>query len=248
MHIWCNKVSEYFQHEPPVPAVKTENCDANPVNCKRSHSDDETPAKCVKAEPDPPPVETNYDAETDVDIDNLLDHAVNLVQEAKKELSNDAPTLPVRQPKKKWKKSMSTSHVETTKAALDNLHAQTLDKLSPVGNAPEPTKREWCIKCRLCTKTFTTIHDLNNHHREEHGIVGCTQCDKKFSNQTSLDKHMYVHEDMKHICDACGKKFPFESRLVQHSIVHINQCHSYTVKSCKNHVGIQGNRRSKQTH
>ena len=138
-------------------------------------------------------------------------------------------------------------HVGTS--ALDALHQQTLERLKPVGDAPNTTKCERVIKCRLCTKTFSTTQDLNNHHREEHGIVDCPQCEKKFTSQSSLDKHLYSHRELKHVCDICGKKFPFESRLVQHSSVHINNCHSCPVKTCdKEFKGIGDLNRHIRTH
>ena len=93
----------------------------------------------------------------------------------------ETTTAPTITPKKKRK---PISHVETSNA-LDALHQQTVARLKPVGEAPTPTQRERSIKCRLCTKIFSTTRDLNNHHREEHGIVDCPQCEKKFTNQSS---------------------------------------------------------------
>ena len=138
-------------------------------------------------------------------------------------------------------------HVGTS--ALDALHQQALERLKPVGRAPTSTKRDCTIKCRLCTKSFSTTRDLNHHHREEHGIVDCPQCEKKFTSQSSLDKHLYSHRELKHVCDICGKKFPFESRLVQHSSVHINSRHSCPVKTCdKEFKGIGDLNRHIRTH
>ena len=153
------------------------------------------------------------------------------------------PPLPQVPKKKNKPRSSEISN------ALDALHNKTLAQLQPVGKAPSSTKRERVIKCRLCTKTFSSTRDLNNHHREEHGIVDCPQCDKKFTNQCSLDKHLYSHRELKYICELCGKKFPFESRLVQHSSVHINKRHQCPVKHCtKEFKGIGDLNRHIDTH
>ena len=147
------------------------------------------------------------------------------------------------------KKRKPKSHVGTSSIALDALHQKTLDRLKPVGNVPNPTKRERIIKCRLCTKTFSTTHVLNNHHRDEHGIVDCPQCEKKFTSQSLLDKHLYSHRELKHVCNICRKKFSFESRSVQHLSVHINNHHSCPVKTCdKEFKGISDLHRHVKTH
>ena len=139
--------------------------------------------------------------------------------------------------------------MRTATNALDALHSKTLDCLKPAGDVPQTNKRERNIRCRLCVKTFPTVRDLNTHHRDEHGIVGCDQCDKKFTSQSSLDKHQYYHRELKHICDICGKKFPFESRLLQHSFVHINQRHSCPIKTCdRKFKGLGDLNRHIQTH
>ena len=238
--LWCNKISDYYQYVPVELPVKREIV---------TLPDSEVNTSVNTTQPSLTGEENNYDADTDVDIDNLLHHAKTLVQQVKVELNTGCvkPDTPksVTQTSKKRKHA---SHVETTAAvtipkkkrkpssrvetasALDALHHETLARLKPVGEAPP--KRDRTIKCRLCTKTFSTTRDLNNHHREEHGIVDCPQCEKKFTNQSSLDKHLYSHRELKYVCDLCGKRFPFESRLVQHSIVHINKRHQCPVKRC----------------
>ena len=109
---------------------------------------------------------------------------------------------------------------------------------------PSPTN----VK-ELCAKSFPTVCNLNSHHHDEHGIVACDECDKKFTSQSSLDKHKYSHGELKHICDICGKRFPFESRLLQHSFVHINQRHSCPIKKCKKEFkGIGDLNRHVRTH
>ena len=84
----------------------------------------------------------------------------------------------------------------------------------------------------MCMEIFGSVKDLNIHHKQDHGIVKCTKCDKYFSTQSSLDKHSYTHGELKFNCELCGKCFPFESRLDQHMLVHINNKLSCLKKSC----------------
>ena len=86
---------------------------------------------------------------------------------------------------------------------------------TPVRNKPART-----IQCKICIDSFGSIKELNEHHRKDHGIVDCEQCDKKFATQSSLDKHMYLHSDLRFVCEDCGQSFPFKSRLEQHQITH----------------------------
>ena len=202
------------------------------MKCEDVTSPDSEAVETVdKTQPPSITDQNSYDADTDVDIDNLLYHAKTLVQQVKVELNSGGENPLPQDAKNLRKKRKHASHVETTTAsttpkkkrkphshvetsnALDALHHETLARLKPVGETPKPTKLERTIKCRLCTKIFSTTRDLNNHHREEHGIVDCPQCEKKFTNQSSLDKHLYSHRELKYVCDLCGKKFPFESPI-----------------------------------
>ena len=88
-------------------------------------------------------------------------------------------------------------------------------------NASKP-KSYHSVQCKICKGVFGSIKDLNDHHREDHGIVDCNLCDKKFETMSALDKHKYLHQDLKYICEDCGESYPFKSRLDQHRIVHQN--------------------------
>ena len=76
------------------------------------------------------------------------------------------------------------------------------------------------VYCKLCDFSGAGVRALNEHHRSDHGIQFCPDCNKGFNTQTSLDKHSYVHGENKFICDICGKAFQFSSRLEQHKLIH----------------------------
>ena len=251
--IWCNHVSDYYVYTPKITAKLVI---VHGYGRKRGNADAQKDiafidAKQIKTEV---PVET--DSITDLDIGNLLSYAENLVQQAKTLVNTDDvgdSKKPSSKRNKKSKKAgqQSTSHVETkpTPNAIDLLHQQTVDKLVPKGPTPPEPRRDRSVHCQLCERTFPSVRDLNVHHGKDHGIVSCEYCDKKFSNQTSLDKHLYVHKELKHVCELCGKKFPFESRLEQHSLVHINNRLSCPIKSCDKQFKGKGDlNHHKKTH
>ena len=126
--------------------------------------------------------------------------------------------------------------------ALNILHGVTMDNLATLhvgmDGSSKPmdvstiTPKCQKIKCKMCAEIFSTVKELNTHHKKDHGVVQCDKCSKYFSTQSSLDKHSYSHGELKFNCELCGKCFPFESRLEQHMLVHINNKLSCPKKRC----------------
>ena len=73
------------------------------------------------------------------------------------------------------------------------------------------------IQCKLCKESFGSIKELNDHHREDQGVVDCDLCDKRFATHTALDKHMYTHNDLHFVCENCGQ-FPIQTAQDNSSI------------------------------
>ena len=109
----------------------------------------------------------------------------------------------------------TVSNVETSSQTNDQMLPVEMSNSTPIHNKPAHI-----IQCKICIDSFGSIKELNEHHRKDHGIVDCEWCDKKFATQSSLDKHMYLHSDLRFICEDCGQSFPFKSRLEQHQITH----------------------------
>ena len=176
----------------------------------------------IEKEECPPPVDETKE---------LLDHAHNLLEQAKvfatKPVTAKHQTIP-----KRGKKA--------TEDALEVLHSTTMDNLAPlhVGTdgdttaASEPPTKQRKVKCKMCPSSFPSVKELNKHHKNDHGIVTCPDCNKSFNSQSTLDKHSYVHKELKFNCEQCGRQFPFESRLEQHRMTHINARLSCPKKSC----------------
>ena len=107
------------------------------------------------------------------------------------------------------------SNVEASSQINDQILPVETSNSTPVCNKPART-----IRCKICIDSFGSIKELNEHHRKDHRIVDCEQCAQKFATQSSLDKHMYLHNDLRFVCEDCGQSFPFKSRLEQHQITH----------------------------
>ena len=182
-------------------------------------------------------MEAPADDLNDDKTDKLIDQAQALINMAKTFV-----TKPVnrKQPRKRPAVKMTKSEDEPK--ALDVLHDMTMNKLTtlhvetdgsnrPSDSVPNTPKRRK-IKCKMYAEIFSSVKDLNIHHKQDHGIVKCTKCDKYFSTQSSLDKHSYSHGELKFNCELCGNCFPFQSRLDQHMTVHINNKISCSKKRC----------------
>ena len=173
----------------------------------------------------------------DNNMDKLIDHTKALIDRAKTFITKLVGH-------KHSTKHPITSPVETDvkPKALDMLHGQTLNKLTTLhvetdgssrpSDADSTIPKYRKIKCKMCTEIFSSVKDLNTHNRNDHGIVSCIKCDKHFNTQSSLDKHLYMHRELKFNCELCGKCFPFEGRLDQHMVTHINNKLPYPKKSC----------------
>ena len=57
----------------------------------------------------------------------------------------------------------------------------------------------------------------------EHEIYVCEKCDKKFTTKFSLNRHQYIHSQVKkYSCRYCPKKFALKQYLKEHECIHTN--------------------------
>ena len=217
--IWSNKVREYYVHlassemAPIITEVKGYSLHSRPV----------------KTEP-----ATSEPTMDNIKTDQLIDQAHALIDKAKRFV-----TKPVDS---KHSRKRPSSRQNDEPKALDVLHDMTVNKLSTLhvetdgttrpSDSMPPAPKARKIRCRLCTEIFSTVKELNNHHRKDHGIVKCPKCERYFSTQSSLDHHSYSHGKLKFNCEICGKSFAFQSRLDQHMTVHISNKLSCPKKKC----------------
>ena len=110
--------------------------------------------------------------------------------------------------------------VETADESLSSPVETSESEAEPTRQCVTKIKQRCTVRCKICNRGFGSIKDLNDHHREDHWVIDCDLCDKKFETRTTLDKHKYSHKDLRFVCEDCGQSFPFKSRLDQHCIIH----------------------------
>ena len=93
-------------------------------------------------------------------------------------------------------------------------------------------KRPRRFKCKICGESATSVKDLNAHHRSTHDVQFCDDCGKGFSTKSAVEKHIYIHKELRFGCDRCGMGFPFKSQLSQHKITHRTYASLKCMKNC----------------
>ena len=85
-------------------------------------------------------------------------------------------------------------------------------------------------KCSLCSESFTSQKELNDHVAAVHNykfLCSDRKCGKAFGSLESLRKHKLCHGNMKFLCNVCGERYPFASDLSSHQALHLQdkKCH-----------------------
>ncbi|XP_075434196.1 uncharacterized protein LOC142471268 isoform X2 [Ascaphus truei] len=84
---------------------------------------------------------------------------------------------------------------------------------------------EMLYNCSECQKCFTSNSDLVKHlkiHRGE--LLSCSDCGKHFSYNSALVTHQRVHTGEKpFVCSECGKCFTQNAHLVAHQRIHTGE-------------------------
>ena len=83
---------------------------------------------------------------------------------------------------------------------------------------PMQKKRMRNYHCPICKNNHSKLSDLNDHYKLAHPPLYCPDCDKEFCMPSSLERHSYIHKDLKFKCDRCSKHFPFESDQDAHML------------------------------
>uniref|UniRef100_A0A8C2RY49 Zinc finger protein 22 n=1 Tax=Capra hircus TaxID=9925 RepID=A0A8C2RY49_CAPHI len=80
----------------------------------------------------------------------------------------------------------------------------------------------------ICTKKSKAFHNYQFFRRLRRGLdekpYKCVECEKSFSQSSTLFQHQKIHTGKKsHKCADCGKSFFQSSNLIQHRRVHTGE-------------------------
>ena len=82
------------------------------------------------------------------------------------------------------------------------------------------TENKQSYKCSVCGAKKRSMQLLNEHHKLHHKPQMCGICGRVFDLATSLNCHMYSHDEMHFQCEKCDFRCHFGSELLSHNIVH----------------------------
>ncbi|XP_063698030.1 zinc finger protein 62 homolog [Culicoides brevitarsis] len=111
-------------------------------------------------------------------------------------------------------------------------------------------------KCKKCSESFETSHQLNKHTRIVHpgvlAIIKCEFCGVTFNNYACLRKHRARHTGEKfHKCNVCGKGFVQSTSLKNHMASHSDE-RPYPCEYCglafKTTKHLRNHRKNHETH
>ena len=89
--------------------------------------------------------------------------------------------------------------------------------------------------CDLCKRVYNFADKLESHIKWSHNLAqslangelppekrfACNQCEKRFTEQSNLRKHIREHiEGKPHSCEQCNRSFRLLSELTKHKLIH----------------------------
>ena len=78
------------------------------------------------------------------------------------------------------------------------------------------------FSCVGCPQKFDNNRELNDHFKNSHPPLTCSDCKKLFLTPSAFEKHKYTHYEFMFECGKCNKGFHFESELSAHRRKHIS--------------------------
>ena len=178
------------------------------------------------------PVEVKLDQ---VNVDNAIANVIE--QEQLLETSTQSPSQ-TEQVSPVDTENDKLADSDGTIPAEDEVEESTDANQNNTGDKPPPTPKKGTVeikeygvkrkvsdgklkfKCPKCGKRTKTRKQQNQHYKDRHDPIMCSNCDKVFNNPASLSVHMYNHMEHRFKCDNCEQGFHFAGQLTQHKAVH----------------------------
>ena len=178
------------------------------------------------------PVEVKLDQ---VNVDNAIANVIEqeqLLETSTQSLSQTEQVSPLDTETDKLADS------DVTIPAEDEIEESIDANQNNTGDKPPPTPKKGSVeikeygvkrkvsdgklkfKCPKCGKRTKTRKQQNQHYKDRHDPIMCSNCDKVFNNPASLSVHMYNHMEHRFKCDNCEQGFHFAGQLTQHKAVH----------------------------
>ena len=107
----------------------------------------------------------------------------------------------------------------TTKDETNNTVSKGVFKTT-THTLKKKTENKRSYKCSVCGAKKGSMQLLNEHHKLCHRPQMCGICGCVFDLASSLNHHMYSHDEMRFQCEKCDFRCHFESELLSHNIVH----------------------------
>ena len=121
--------------------------------------------------------------------------------------------------------SSASSTPRTDDSSLDSFHSSRFSDEADDSEMHLPDC-EKPFSCSDCHKRFSNESRLANHRRTHNNSrpYECRACNKQFNHKGSLTRHMRTHSgDKPHVCNQCGKRFFQPGNLTVHIRTHTGE-------------------------
>ena len=91
------------------------------------------------------------------------------------------------------------------------------------------------LSCNRCNKKFSTQSNLNKHMRMHMGQFKnyCDKCKRGFVDSSHYKDHMNEHEGIQYVCEFCNRSFKRKREHQYHLSVHTGEYRFKCEKCCK---------------
>lgn len=107
--------------------------------------------------------------------------------------------------------------------AHSNRRSSSAKKQLPMKKPPKEQRKTCKVVCQICNKTFSHNACLRRHMRVHNGVkpYNCKVCGNTFRQSNTYKQHLLTHTTVKpYVCDVCGRKFKQKPGLTMHRKTH----------------------------